>query len=162
MPDMLVKLYDIDWDEDPSASLAASGMAIRRALAPEKSIVVEWVRARFGQGWASECDVAFANSPVSCYIAVEGGSLLGFACYEATCKDFFGPTGVAESARGRGIGKALLFRCLASLREMGYAYAIIGGAGPIDFYRGCVGAAPIEGSAPGIYGGMLEEGAARS
>jgi GNAT superfamily N-acetyltransferase len=156
MPDMLVRLYGLDWARDPSASLEASGVAIRRPLAPEKSTVVEWVRGRFGPGWASECDVSFSNSPISCFIAVEAGSLLGFACYEATCKDFFGPTGVEESARGRGIGKALLYRCLFAMRESGYAYAVIGGAGPVEFYRSCVGATPIEGSVPGVYGGLLE------
>ena len=156
MSDMLVKLYGIDWERDPSVSLARTGVAVRRPLAPEKSTVVEWVRTRFGPGWASECDVSFANSPISCFIAVESGGILGFACYEATCKDFFGPTGVEEAARGRGIGKALLFRSLFALRERGYAYAVIGGAGPTEFYASCVGATEIEGSTPGIYAGTLE------
>jgi hypothetical protein len=33
----------------------------------------------------------------------------------------------------------------------GYAYAIIGGAGPTAFYAKTVGAVAIEGSTPGIY-----------
>ena len=49
--------------------------------------------------------------------------------------EVFGPTGVAENARGGGIGKSLLLACLCGLREMGYVYGIIGGAGPVEFYE---------------------------
>jgi hypothetical protein len=42
-------------------------------------------------------------------------------------------------------------RSMASLRELGYAYAIIGGAGPVEFYVKTLGAIPIPGSSPGIY-----------
>jgi predicted N-acetyltransferase YhbS len=50
----------------------------------------------------------------------------------------FGPTGVLESARGKGIGTALLIAALRGLKEMGYAYGVIGGVGPVQFLRkGC-------------------------
>jgi len=116
-----------------------------------------WVRQTFGAAWASECEVAFSNHPVSCFIAVEDSKIIGFACYDATCKDFFGPEGVSEAARGRGIGKTLLLSCLHAMIAQGYAYAIIGGAGPVDFYAKTTGAVIIEGSVPGIYRGMLRE-----
>jgi GNAT superfamily N-acetyltransferase len=87
---------------------------------------------------------------------VENEQMLGFGCYEATCKDFFGPTGVLESTRGRGIGKALLIACLHALREMGYGYAVIGGAGPTQFYEKTVGAVIIPDSTPGVYRGLLK------
>lgn len=70
-------------------------------------------------------------------------------------KGFFGPTGVDMSARGKGIGQALLLRTLLDMRDQGYGYAVIGGAGPTEFYQRSVGAIPIEGSSPGIYRGML-------
>ncbi len=41
------------------------------------------------------------------------------------------------------------------LGKEGYAYAIIGGAGPTEFYTKAVGAVAIEGSTPGIYRGVL-------
>jgi predicted N-acetyltransferase YhbS len=62
-----------------------------------------------------------------------------------------------ESERGKGIGKALLLVCLAGLREMGYAYGIIGGAGPTDFYAKECGAVVIEGSVPGVYADPLKK-----
>lgn len=156
MPDMLVKLYELGPVEAIIEQQMAKGITIRRALPPEKRAVVEWVTSKFGNGWASECDVAFSNHPVSCFIAVENDSIIGFACYDATCKDFFGPTGVDESCRGKGTGKALLMACMDALRAEGYGYAIIGGAGPVDFYSKAVGATVIEDSTPGIYKGMLK------
>ncbi len=155
MPDMLVKLYTLPNLEPVIAQQRAAGVEIRRALPPEKHVVVEWVRREFGDIWASETDVSFARQPVGCFIAVEGQQMLGFACYEATCKDYFGPTGVSEAARGRGIGAALLLAALHALRAEGYAYAIIGAVGPAEFYSKVVGATLIADSTPGILGGML-------
>ncbi len=167
MPDMLVKLYTLPEVNDDALRLRAEGVEVRRAMAPEKFLVVQWVREQFNEYWASECEVAFARNPVSCITAVQvetlpdvsrpATTLLGFACYNATLKDFFGPTGVAPDARGRGIGKALLIAALQALRAEGYGYAIIGGVGPAEFYAKAVGATLIEDSSPGIYQGMLRK-----
>ena len=81
--------------------------------------------------------------------------ILGFACYDTTCRDFFGPTGVDESLRGKGAGAALLLACLHDMAAQGYGYAVIGGAGPVAFYEKVCGATVIEGSVPGIYKDML-------
>ncbi|WP_274649667.1 GNAT family N-acetyltransferase [Paenibacillus humicola] len=156
MPDMLVKLYELPEAESPAKDKPGTGIVVRRAIGPEKLAVAEWVERHFGKGWRSECEVAFAGLPATCYVAVRGGELLGFACYDATCRGFFGPTGVAEHARGLGIGKRLLLETLKGMREAGYGYAIIGGAGPADFYAKTAGAIVIEGSVPGIYAGMLK------
>lgn len=154
MPDMIVRLYDLP--PAPSREkLDAEGISIRRAMVPDMTAVVEWVREKFGNGWASECTVAFSRQPVSCYVAVQDRKVIGFACHEATCRGFFGPTGVDDAWRGRGIGTHLLFACLQAMHDMGYAYAVIGGAGPVDFYAKTVGALPIEGSVPGIYQNMI-------
>ena len=154
--DLLVKLYELP---DVSAALSKMrrrGLIIRRALAPEKRVVVDWVSKTFSVGWASECDVAFSRSPITCFIAVEAKAVLGFACYDATCKNFFGPTGVDPSKRRGGIGKALLFACLSAMAADGYAYAIIGGVGPIEYYKKTVNAIEIPRSSPGIYRGLLK------
>ena len=81
--------------------------------------------------------------------------MLGFACYDATVKGFFGPTGVAKEERGQGIGKALLLACLNAMKEEGYGYGIIGGAGPVHFYEKCCGAQVIENEQPNIYSRMI-------
>jgi predicted N-acetyltransferase YhbS len=153
--DMLVKLYDLPPASSAMVRLRDQGIAIRRALAPEKHKVVAWVRENFSQGWASETEVAFARQPVSCFIAVKEGSVVGFACHDATCRNFFGPTGVAPEARKGGVGTGLLFACLEAMREQGFGYAIIGGVGPAAYYAKTAGAVLIEGSEPGIYRGLL-------
>ena len=65
--------------------------------------------------------------------------------------------GVTEKKRGRGIGNALFLSCLHTMAANGYAYAIIGGVGPADFYAKAVGAVEIEGSSPGIFRDRLAE-----
>jgi hypothetical protein len=47
------------------------------------------------------------------------------------------------------------------MREMGYAYAIIGGVGPAEFYAKVCGARTIEGSERSVYGELYEEMRAR-
>jgi ribosomal protein S18 acetylase RimI-like enzyme len=125
-------------------------------MAYEKHLVVDWVRRNFSAGWASECDVAFSHQPISCFMALEQHQIVGFACYDTTWKNFFGPTGVAENARRRGIGSALLLACLHALAAAGYAYAIIGDAGTPAFYTRTVGAMPIADSTPGLYPARLQ------
>ena len=155
MADMLVKLYDIPDPTPQVKGLYKKGILIRTARSYEKHIVVQWVSNFFTQGWASECEVAFSNHPISCLIATKAGEIIGFACYDSTCKNFFGPTGVAEIEQGHGIGRALLLSCLNLMAANGYAYAIIGDAGVPDYYTRAVGATTISGSIPGIYGDTL-------
>jgi predicted N-acetyltransferase YhbS len=92
---------------------------------------------------------------VSCFIAVKDGRITGFACHDATCRNFFGPTGVTPKARKSGIGTALLLACLEDMKQQGFGYAIIGGVGPADYYAKAVGAVLIEGSEIGVYRGLL-------
>jgi GNAT superfamily N-acetyltransferase len=153
--DMLVRLYALPSAELAREALARDGVTIRRSLLPEKPVVVDWVRERFAM-WAAEVDASYARMPVACFVATRGAQLVGFACYDTIARNFFGPSGVDERERGRGIGRALLLAALAAQREAGYAYAIIGGVGPQAFYERTVGAVPIAGSTPGAYAGMLK------
>jgi len=155
MSDLLVKLYELPEVKPLIAALRAERIDIRRSIAPEKHVVVDWVGEHFSPNWASETDVAYSNHPVSCWIATHEEQCVGFACFNATAKAVFGPTGVDETYRGKGIGTALLLVCLHDLFAQGYAYGIIGWAGPVDFYTRTVGAVEIPDSEPGIYRGML-------
>ena len=153
---MLVKLYDLPLiDSQKLEKLNGLGYTFRNAISPEKHIVTKWVKENFSEQWASEVDSAFTNLPSSCILAQKGEKIIGFACYESTSKSFFGPTGVLETERGKGLGKILLIKALEGLRNMGYAYGIIGGVGPIEFYENAVGATIIEDSTPGIYKNIL-------
>lgn len=152
MSDLLVKLYDL-----PSPDTGPAPAVVRRALASEKRAVAEWVATRFGPGWASECEVAFGNRPLSCHLAVRDGEPAGFACWDATCRGFFGPLGVDERHRRQGIGRALLLDCLRAMVANGYGYAVVGWAHSPRFYAEAVGAVEIPGSEPGIYRDRLRE-----
>jgi GNAT superfamily N-acetyltransferase len=153
MPDMLINLLKL-----PSLGrLNDESVNLRRAQPFEITPVRAFIEKNFSLAWADEISVGFANKPVSVVIATREGRVIGFAGYECTRKAFFGPTGVIESERGTGIGTALLIASLWGLRELGYVYAVIGGAGPKDFYERAVGAIVIPDSDPGIYLDLLKQ-----
>ena len=157
MPDMLVKLYDLGDNSSLYKRLEEQGIKIMRPMTPNRHNVYDWVLEHFGIGWANEISAAFTRHPVSCFIAYDKNEkkIVGFGRYDCTYKAYFGPTGVDEAYRGKGIGKALCLRCMEALRDEGYAYAIIGSAGPKDFYKKTCGAVIIEGSDPGIYKDLI-------
>ncbi|MFC4994570.1 GNAT family N-acetyltransferase [Rubritalea tangerina] len=157
MIDMLVNLYELPDSSELYQKLHDQGIILRRANAYERHIVADWVGEHFSPKWVSEVKVAFSRQPITCYIATRNKEILGFACIETTAKGFYGPTGVSDAARGTGIGKALLLRTMEALKESGYVYGIIGGVGPIEFYKKAVGAVEIPNSTPGIYRDILPD-----
>jgi hypothetical protein len=172
MADMLVKLYALPDMPPVLAKLAEQGIEIRRARSWESVPLSEWINTHFSANWVRECQAALCHRPETCFIAIEKHPIstptndpydnmaveriIGFSCYDATRKGMFGPEGVREDYQGKSIGKALLLSCLWDMLAMGYAYAVIGWAGPTEFYHKTVGATLIEGSEPGIYTGPLQ------
>ena len=155
MIDMLVRLYELPETRDLYEAVETQGITLRRVRVYESHIVADWAGKHFSPKWASEVRVACMRQPVTCYIATRDREILGFACYETTACGFYGPTGVSEAAQGSGIGKALLFKCMEGLKDMGYVYGVIGGVGPREFYEKVCGATEIVGSDPGIYRDIL-------
>jgi len=153
--DMLVRLYDLPPVAPVLEKLAGEGIRIMRAFAPNREHIIAWVRKHSSEYAAGEAGVAMSSPRPTLFIASRGNDILGYACYNATAPDFFGPTKVLEEEQGKGIGKALLLACMHALREEGYGYAIIGSVGPVEFYEKCVGAVRIENSTPGLYGDLL-------
>jgi GNAT superfamily N-acetyltransferase len=153
--DLLVPLLKLPPLEPYLEPLRVRGIAVRTARAYEKTATRRFVLSHFSQGWADEVDVAFSRAPIGCYLATHESKIVGFAVIESTAKDYFGPTGVGPSYRGLGVGAALLVAALHGLRERGYVYGIIGGAGPVAFYEKTVHAVAIAGSDPGIYSDLL-------
>jgi GNAT superfamily N-acetyltransferase len=156
MPDMLVNLLKLPPLDALMQELGNSSIQVRRAQPFEITPVMDFVEQEFSVAWADEISVGFANKPISVYIATFESEVVGFAAYECTRRNFFGPMGVSEDLRGRGVGKALLVACLWGLREMGYVYGIIGGVGPEEFYKKAVGAIVIPDSTRGIYSDLLK------
>ena len=163
MPDMLVRLYDLPDPAAYDARTTAAGIRVRRLEAWDRTPLRRFVGQNFGESWASEADFAFTHGhPITGFVAVDHGAIAGFAVYESSRRGFFGPTGVREDLRGKGAGASLLFRCLEGMRDLGYAYAIIGGVGPAEFYAKTCGAVVIDGSETSVYGELYAEGRARA
>ncbi len=154
MADMLVKLYNIPNSYEIEKKLSEEGIKIKKALAPDRSRIIDFSRACAKEDYSA----AFSNNPITCYIATKEKKIIGFACYEATAKDFFGPMAVLENERKKGIGKALLLKSLESMQELGYAYAIIGwpAKSAVDFYKKCADAIMIDEKSSGVYKRMIE------
>ena len=143
--------------EKEEEKLLANGIRIKRALAPDRNRIIEYSKTCGGEDYSAEVQAAFANNPITCYIATKDKELIGFACFEATAKNFFGPMAVSSEYRKKGIGKILLLKSLYSMQEMGYGYAIIGWPtkSAIPFYERCVGATMIDDESLGVYRRMI-------
>lgn len=157
MPDMLVRLYDLPDPEGHYRRAGEAGADIRRAEPWDRFALRSFIEANFWEVWAAEADLAFSGHPITAFVATVEGHIAGFAVYECSRRGFFGPTGVREDLRGRGLGAALLFRCLEAMSDLGYAYAVIGGVGPQAYYEKVCGAFVIPGSETGIYRSVYEE-----
>lgn len=153
--DMLVKLYTLPSLEKELERMEQNNIRIIRAFPPNRDRVLRFVNSLTGELAAGEAACCFSKKTPSMFIAVRENKILGYACYNATAPDYFGPTQVLDSEQGKGIGKALLIASLHALKDEGYGYAIIGGIGPEKFYEKTVGATLIKGSSPGLYANML-------
>ncbi|MBV9269688.1 MAG: GNAT family N-acetyltransferase, partial [Candidatus Eremiobacteraeota bacterium] len=126
-------------------AIEAAGFVVERVRKGD-DVFLAWLDEEFGGTWSSE---AFAGSSV---IARErNGKPAGFATYDPRGLQFswlrglgaedgvgvFGPFGVARAHRKSRIGPLLLIAALASLRERGYARALIPAVGAeklIEYY----------------------------
>jgi phosphoribosylglycinamide formyltransferase-1 len=140
MVNLLVDLRSAQFDGEALAralqGIEAAGFAAER-VAPGSDAFHAWIDQEFGGTWSSE---AFAGKSV---IAKSGDRFAGFATYDPRGLRFswlrglaaqdgvgiFGPFGVAPQFRGGALGRDLLVAALASLREAGYAQALIPAVG---------------------------------
>ncbi len=151
MPDMLVKLYELQNNWAFLSEQNDYGISIRKPIGPEKHVIVDWIRKNFFDAWASEAEIALSNHPMTIFIAIQNNLIIGFACYDATALGLFGPIGVEESFRGKGTGRALLLSCMLDMKLKGYAYAVVANTDDLQFYSKNTGATEISDSSPGIY-----------
>ena len=157
MPDMLVKLYNLQGNWDIISEQKIQGIEIRKPFGPEKRLIINWVEKNFFDAWADEIDIAISNKPITCFIAIKDQELIGFSCYDATALGYFGPMGIKEAFQGKGTGKALLMACLLDMKLKGYGYAIIGAVEILQFYRKAVDAMEIPESSSGILKKMIDK-----
>lgn len=134
-------------------AIEAAGYTVMRGRGDDRFWA--WLDETFGGTWSSE---AYAGSSV---IAKRGDAFAGFATYDPQGLRFswlrgwgahadvgiFGPFGVAPQFRGSPAGPSLLVAALASLRERGYARALIPAVGEeklVEYYVAHGGARVVE------------------
>ena len=120
MADMLVKLFNISMPVNEEEKLLENGIRIKRALATDRSKIIEYSKTCGGQDYSDEVRAAFANNPITCYIAAKDKELIGFACFEATAKNFFGPMAVSEESH---------LSCITVFRNSSLKIVIMGSSG---------------------------------
>ena len=105
---------------------------VQRVSDATRDRVLAFVKKHFGNSWRFECE----NAGPRLFFVEHDGEIAGFAAHDANNRGlgFFGPTGVAESMRGRGFGTLLLHASLADLRAMGYTRVVIPWTEAIGFY----------------------------
>ncbi|QDQ03440.1 GNAT family N-acetyltransferase [Lysinibacillus fusiformis] len=111
---------------------------IRKVNPNDANDLIQFIEHQFSKQWSETIRNALLLDEPSVYIAFDyKGEMVGFAAYDVfeNRKCYFGPMGVSESNRVKGIGYSLLHHCLKDMHDIGYEYAIIGGAGPIEFYE---------------------------
>jgi len=115
--------------------LKGEGFEIRRAEKSDWEGLRKFLAANW-TAWIGEADNAFDNNPITLYICVHDGEVVGFSGYEGNNRGmgWFGPMGVDPVTRGKRIGAILLILCLRDIALMGHKKAIIPWVGPVRFY----------------------------
>lgn len=130
--DMIVSLKEYSLP-----TLPVSKITFRKAKQSDAVCLKNFIEKDFGNGWLNSIENGFDQEDIPIFIALEGQRIIGFACFNVVRrkKGVFGPMGTSLSNRIQGIGYTLLHYCLSEMKEIGYEYAVIGEAGPIEFYE---------------------------
>lgn len=84
---------------------------------------LEFIAANFSADWARSVREGLQHGvPLShLLVALDNGKVIGFCMYGGYdyIQERFGPFGVDETYRGKGIGKVLLYMCLEEMRKNG-------------------------------------------
>ncbi|MFD2042866.1 GNAT family N-acetyltransferase [Ornithinibacillus salinisoli] len=111
---------------------------IKKVTRADRENLLSFVEQCFSTEWKQTVESGIHTDHPPIYIACnDDGKVIGFAAFDVyqQKKGYFGPMGVVMDKRVRGIGYSLLHHCLRDMKDIGYEYAIIGGAGPMEFYE---------------------------
>lgn len=103
-------------------TLAAEGIAFRAATADDILPLLHFMDEHFTH-WVPDARRALQGmvrgeaATTTLHLATDNGAIIGYA---QTDRERFGPFGVNEAYRGKGIGAVLLSRTLVAMRAQGY------------------------------------------
>lgn len=131
------------------ARLVKDNILLRQAGRDKVEGVAAFVERQFSTIWRAEVETSHRFHPSPSFVALKDSQCIAFAAYDVTGSGRFGPTGTHSHYRRRGIGSALLKKCLESMQARGEDFdtlcdrtlidtqsvktAGIGWAGPIDY-----------------------------
>ncbi|MFX0101461.1 MAG: GNAT family N-acetyltransferase, partial [Candidatus Hodarchaeota archaeon] len=117
-------LYDIP-DDFPKPPGKLKDIRYSRATDGDLDELNEFLKKRPGV-WAREVQFSLEEKPYTTFIARnQEGVIVGYASHSIGFEETFGPTEVAKSERGKGIGGTLLKWCVYDLKEMGISQMVI-------------------------------------
>ncbi|WP_121614247.1 GNAT family N-acetyltransferase [Mesobacillus foraminis] len=130
--DMIVSLKEYSLPKIPSTNIT-----YKRVEQSDAALLKTFIEKEFGNGWLDSIENGFLNVKIPIFMALDEEHIVGFACFDVVRrkKGLFGPMGTSFSNRVKGIGYTLLHFCLREMKEIGYEYAVIGEAGPLEFYE---------------------------
>jgi GNAT superfamily N-acetyltransferase len=128
--------------EELAGQVSRAGYVLCRAEEKDRDELLTRVGQHYSAAWAFE--VARALEIRAVHVARQGEDLVAFAAHDGNNRGMgaFGPAGTLETHRGKGLGLALLVRCLLDAKAAGHTEGVIAWVGPREFYVRAVGAMP--------------------
>ena len=130
----LSQRFDTTADEK---RLAGESIHVRRADRGDDALLDAFFAEQFGEDWRFEVGLTMENDPPTLHLAMQNDRIIAFSAHSTQNREwgFFGPMGTTPAARGKGLGRVLLWRCLNDMFDAGHRTSVIPWVGPIAFYQ---------------------------
>jgi len=117
----LLNLRVPEWVQQREEALLQEGLLVEHYRPQLIPALFRFLKAEFPGDWQRFARDAIArieqgDTPTRLWIAHEKGEVVGYSHFEG---ERFGPIGVSQSQRGRGIGQVLMYKTLQSMRLLG-------------------------------------------
>lgn len=117
MDALLAASDPLDGLEERERRAAHDGVTVQLLRDGLMPLLFEFLRAETPADWSRHArELLRDGPPYPVVVAIRDQRVVGYCQYDGS---HFGPFGVAESERGRGIGTLLLGRCLAEMKARG-------------------------------------------